>query len=427
MDYKEFLKKEMVPAFGCTEPIALAYAAGKAVSVLEEEPASIDAYLSGNMIKNANSVTVPGTDGRKGLKISITVGAILGDPKKELEVLANVDKSKLSYCDELIERGFVNIKLMPNVENLYIEIIAYNKDKSKSARVIIKDGHTNIILIEKDGEKIFEKEWEESFKHPVEFSFDEIYDFANTVDYSDIEDLLEMEARYNYEIAKEGIEEDWGSNIGSTILKNYSNNYSEKLVAFAAAGSDARMDGCEKPVIINSGSGNQGITVAVPIVVYAMDHKVPKDKLYRALILGNLLGLYQKDGIGKLSAYCGVVSAATASVCAIGYMKDEPKEILEEILANSLAVNSGLICDGAKPSCAMKIASSLRNALLAYDQAKSGNSFKAGDGIVKETLEETLETVSHIAKYGMKSTDEVILNEIIGDTSYIEKMKSNKN
>lgn len=374
MNYSEFLIKEMVPAFGCTEPIALAFVAAKAREVLGEEPAHIETFLSGNMIKNANSVTVPGTDGRKGIEISIVAGALLGNPAKELEVLADVDKTKLAYCDKLIADNYVNVKLMPNSENLYIEIIAYNLDKTKSARVVLKDGHTNIILIEKNGETVFSKPWEESFKHPVKFSFDEIYDYANTVDYSELEDLLKMAAEYNYAIAKEGIKNNWGSNIGSTILEYSDGSFYERMVAYAAAGSDARMDGCEKPVVINSGSGNQGIALTVPMVMYSEKNNIAKDKFYRALIFANLIGFYLKDGIGKLSAYCGVVSAASASVCGIGYMADEPKKILEETLVNSLAGNSGLLCDGAKPSCAMKIASSLRNALLAYNQAKSENS-----------------------------------------------------
>lgn len=411
MDYINYMKKELVPAFGCTEPIALAYASAVAREILGMEPEKILVNVSGNIIKNANSVTVPGTDGRKGLEISIVAGAFLGDASKKLEVLSEVDKSKLDECDEKIKSGIIEIKLKPNVSNLYIDIKLLAKDQS--SRVVLQGAHTNIILKEKNDEVIYEKTLESEDNCEVDFSFEKIYEFAKKCDYSEVKDILDLEIAYNTEIAKDGIENDWGSNIGKIILKNYSDNYNEKLVAYAAAGSDARMSGSEKPVVINSGSGNQGITVSVPIILYAKDKGVSEDELYRALVFANLIGLYLKQGIGKLSAYCGVVSAASASVCGIGYLNNENIDVLKETLSNSLAVNSGIICDGAKPSCAMKIASSLRNAFLAYEQAKTNNSFNPGDGIVKETLDKTIETVGHIARYGMKTTDEVILNEML--------------
>ncbi|EFI41766.1 MULTISPECIES: serine dehydratase subunit alpha family protein [Peptoniphilus] len=421
MNYTELLKRELIPAFGCTEPIALAYASAKAARVLNNVPDKIEANVSGNIIKNANSVKVPGTDGRKGLEISIVSGALLGDADKELEVLAGIDKSKLIECDKLIEDGICKINLEEGIAGLYIDIKVKKDDDY--ARVVIEGGHTNITLIEKNSEILFKGSSERTIEEEIEFDFDKIYDYSKNVDYSEIKNILDMQIDYNYDIAKEGLDNQWGSNIGSIILDNYSKNYSERLVAYASAGSDARMSGCEKPVVINSGSGNQGITVAVPIIVYAKENNVSDDSLYRALIFANLIGLYMKQGIGKLSAYCGVVSAAAASVCGVGILKGEKREVLKETLSNALAVNSGLICDGAKPSCAMKIASSLRNAFLAYDQAKSENSFEAGDGIVKADLDSTIKTVGHIARYGMKTTDEVILNEMLNDETYIENIK----
>ncbi|MGO1580598.1 MAG: L-cysteine desulfidase family protein [Peptoniphilaceae bacterium] len=416
MNYIDFLKSELIPAFGCTEPIAIAYASAKAREVLGEIPDKIIADLSGNIIKNANSVKVPGTEGRKGLKISIVAGAILGNPKKNLEVLSGIDKSRLVECDRLIEEGICKVNLKKGIANLYIEIKAIKGDSY--ARVIIANSHTNIVLIEKNGEIIFEKEENTSKEEEIEFTFDKIYDFSKEVDYSEIKDILDRQMEFNYEIAEEGLKNDWGSNIGTLILdRSFENSY-EKYVAYASAGSDARMSGCEKPVVINSGSGNQGITVAVPIVTYAKDNKVEEDDLYRALIFANLIGLYIKQGIGKLSAYCGVVSAASASVCGIAMLKKVSRETLKETLSNSLVVNSGIICDGAKPSCAMKIASSLRNAFLAMEQAKTKNSFEIGDGIVKESLDETIETVGRIARIGMESTDQVILNEMIRNKKY---------
>ena len=413
MDYNKYLREKMVPAFGCTEPIALAFAASRGRAILGENPEKITARLSGNMIKNVNSVKVPGTDGRKGIEISLAAGAFLGDYTKELEVLSDVDKSKLEILDDLIKKGLVDIELVHEIKGLYIDVVL--EKASKKSRVVIKDFHTNIIFESLNDEILFEKkEDREEVEGKVDLSFDKIYDFAKNGKYDDIIDVLDKEIEYNYAIAKEGIENPWGANIGKMVLEEAGGKYSEKLVAYAAAGSDARMSGCEKPVVINSGSGNQGITVSVPIIIYAKDHDIPKDKLYRALIFANLIGLYIKEGIGELSAYCGVVSAGCASVCGLTFMKDEDKDIIKETLTNALATNSGLICDGAKESCAIKIASSLKMGFLAYKQAKEGNSFKAGDGIVKGDIDEMIKTVGHIAMEGMRETDEVILREMIG-------------
>ena len=413
MDYNDFLREKMVPAFGCTEPIALAYGASRARSILGEDPEKITAKLSGNMIKNVNSVKVPGTDGRKGIEISLAAGAFLGDYNKKLEVLSSVDKSKLNMLDDLIKNGLVKIELVHDIKGLYIDIIM-EKNGNKS-RVVIKDYHTNIIYESINDKVLFEnKNEDEEPEDKIDLSFDKIYDFAKNGNYKSITDVLDKEIEYNYAIAVEGIENPWGANIGKMILEDAKDNYNDKLVAYAAAGSDARMSGCEKPVVINSGSGNQGITVSVPIIIYAKDHNIERDKLYRSLIFANLIGLYIKEGIGELSAYCGVVSAAASSVCGIAFMKDEDKELIKEILKNALATNSGIICDGAKESCAIKIASSLKMSLLAYKQAKSGNSFKSGDGIVKSDVDDMIKTVGHIAKDGMRETDEVILKEMIG-------------
>lgn len=413
MDYNKFLKEKMVPAFGCTEPIALAYGASRARFLLGEDPEKIKAKLSGNIIKNVNSVKVPGTDGRKGIEISLAAGAFLGDYTKKLEVLSDADKSKLNTLDDLIEKGLVDIELVHEIKGLYIDIIMEKADKK--SRVIIKDYHTNIIYESLNDKVLFEnKDQEEVEENKVDLSFDKIYDFAKNGNYDSIIDVLDKEIDYNYAIAKEGIENPWGANIGKMVLEDAENNSKDKLVAYAAAGSDARMSGCEKPVVINSGSGNQGITVSVPIIIYAKDHDIDKDKLYRSLIFANLIGLYIKEGIGELSAYCGVVSAAAASVCGIAFMKDEDGDLIKEILTNALATNSGIICDGAKESCAIKIASSLKMSLLAYRQAKKGNSFKPGDGIVKGDVDEMIKTVGHIAMDGMRETDEVILREMIG-------------
>lgn len=420
-DFKELIRKELIPAMGCTEPIAIAYAAAKAREILGSIPTKITANLSSNIIKNANSVTVPSTNGRKGIEISVVAGMLLGDANKELEVLADIDKSKLDLCDKFIDEGLVTVNLEANKVGLYIQIILENDTESSS--VTIEDSHTNIIEIKKNEDILFEKEDENKEELKVDFSFDQIYNFAKTCDYSDIIDILDRQISYNEKISKEGIQNNWGSNIGKIILENNPNNYYEKLAAYAAAGSDARMNGCELPVVINSGSGNQGITTSVPLILYARDYNLSDDCLYRALIFSNLISLYIKDQIGKLSAYCGVVSASSAVISSIAFINDEDKKIIEETITNALAGNSGIICDGAKSSCAMKIASSIRNATLAYQQSKSNNSFDVGDGIVKDSIDKTIDTVGKIAKYGMKKTDEVVLSEMIENYDYLKEFE----
>jgi len=420
MDYYNYLQNELLTAFGCTEPIAIAYASALCSKTLGEEPVKIHANLSANIIKNANSVKVPSTEGRKGIDISVVAGAFLGDSTKKLQVLENIDKTKLPEMDEKIGNNIVEVSLKKDVSNLYIEI--FEEGVKNNSRVIIKDDHTNVILIEKNGKVIEKSNPKEEESDDIDFSVEKIYEFANNCDLNKINEVLDSQIKFNMEIARDGIYNNYGSNIGKLILNN-SNNYNDKLVAYAAAGSDARMSGSEKPVVINSGSGNQGITVSVPIIIYARDNDYSEEKLKRALVFGNLLGLYMKSKIGKLSAYCGVVSASAASICGISYLKGDKLELIEDTLVNTLAVNSGLICDGAKPSCASKIASSLRNAFLGYEQAKTENSFEAGDGIVKKDVEESLEVIGNLARYGMKKTDEVILNEMIENREYLDEFK----
>ncbi|MGO3018507.1 MAG: L-cysteine desulfidase family protein, partial [Anaerococcus sp.] len=396
MNYNNYLRSKLVPAFGCTEPISLAFAASRARSILKKDPDKIIAKLSGNIIKNVKSVKVPGTLGRKGIEISIATGSFLGDYKKQLEVLSDIDKSQLYRMDKLIENGLVEVRLVHEKIGLYINLTL--KDDKNESQVIIEGFHTNIVFERFNDEILLDKRNEnEEEKNCVELSFDKIYDFAKNTDYLEIKDVLDQQISYNYNVAKEGIENDWGCNIGKLVLDDASEENFDKFVAYAAAGSDARMSGCEKPVIINSGSGNQGLTVSVPIIVYCRDNNIEDDRFYRGLIFANLLALYIKEGIGELSAYCGVVTAAAASVCGIAFINGEDKKIIKEILSNSLATNSGLLCDGAKESCAIKIASSLKMAFLAYKQAKTENSFKSGDGIVKKDIDQMIKTVGHIA------------------------------
>ncbi|MBP2016348.1 L-cysteine desulfidase family protein [Anaerococcus degeneri] len=412
MDFCELLLEKMVPAYGCTEPVALALAASRAKNLLGENPKKIHAILSGNIIKNANSVKVPGTEGRKGIEISLAVGAFLGDYKKKLEVISDIDKSQLSYMDELLAKGLVEVTLDHEKVGLYIDILM--EGETSKSEVIISDHHTNIVYERKNSQVILDKRCE---KHKESLSkklgFDKIYDFAKNGDYSRLIDILDKEIAYNYAIAKEGMENPWGANIGKILLAEANGKPIEKYIAYAAAGSDARMAGCEKPVVINSGSGNQGVTVSVPIISYCMDNNCSRDLLYSGLIFSNLIALYIKEGIGELSAYCGVVSAGAAAIAGLAFVKNEDKEIIKNTIINALATNSGLLCDGAKESCAAKIASSLKVANIAYIQAKTGNTFKSGDGIVSDDIDKMIERVGNIAQKGMRETDRVILNEMI--------------
>lgn len=396
--YSKILTKEMIPAFGCTEPIALAFAASKAAEVLGQEPDKIVVHCSGNIIKNAKSVIVPGTNGKKGIEISVVLGAIAGDYKKGLEVLSGIDKSLVDKAEKLIESGICKVLLVPNIPDLYIKVEVFLKDKSTS--VTIKDSHTNIIEIIKNGEFILKKDGElvDNEDESVEMTFEEIYKYATTTDLEEMIPVLDKQIEYNMTIAKEGLKGNWGSNIGATVLKS---NPNDTIIAYTAAASDARMGGCELPVVINSGSGNQGITVSVPIIVYANENGISKELLYRALLLSNSIGIYLKQGIGKLSAYCGVVSAAAASAAGIAYLKGAPLNIIEETVSNVLATASGIICDGAKASCASKIAVAVSTGLMSYELSVAGGSFNKGDGIVKENIDKTIDSVGQMAKDGM--------------------------
>ena len=409
-DYIELLKREVKPAFGCTEPIALAFASAKAAELLGVTPDHIHGRLSGNIIKNAKSVTIPNSEGRTGIYYSLILGALVGTAEKELEVLEDVTHEQVVTADRLFEADFCSIELAEGVENLYIEVVANAGEHT--SKVIVQNTHTTISYAEKDGQVLIALTPEEVTKHSMELCFDSCYEFAMTVDAAELEDILGPQLDLNMAIAEEGMKNNYGSNIGKLIISN-STSIADKARAYAAAGSDARMDGCSMPVMINCGSGNQGITLSVPIMMYAKEYDVPRDHTLRSLALANVLALYIKQYIGRLSAYCGVVSAASATAAGVAFLLKESKEVVWETLSNALAGTSGVVCDGAKASCAMKIGMSLGNSLLAYTQAKTNNSFKAGQGIVKETIDDTVQTVATIAREGMKETDVVILETML--------------
>lgn len=413
MDYISLLQKEMKPAFGCTEPIALAYAAAKAASVLDEFPNHIHARCSANIIKNVKSVVIPNSGGRKGLAAATVLGAIVGHPERELEVLESATDKDRKWLGTLLEANFCTVELAEGVDNLYIEITATTDEHTAVVR--IENAHTNITYVSVDGNVISEtiNEIKEAESSTCLMTFDSIYEFAKAGDISGILPSIKQQVEYNTAISNEGLSNDYGANIGRLLLlDDETPSLETKCKARAAAGSDARMSGCPLPVVICSGSGNQGLTVSMPIITTAEELDKTDEELYRSLVFANLLTLYVKSGIGKLSAYCGVVSAGIVSVAGIAFLKGDSKDIIEDTLVNGLVSLSGIVCDGAKPSCAGKIAISLDGAFMGYKQARLNKSYQKGDGLVAHSVDDTIKSIGVVAQ-GMKETDVVILNEML--------------
>lgn len=414
--YVEILKKELVPALGCTEPIAIAYASAVAKRTLGCFPQKIIAACSGNIIKNVKSVTVPNSGGLKGIEAAAIIGALGGNPDKKLEVLTDVTAADIEKTKALVETDFCSVALLEGVANLHIIITATAGEDS--AVVEIKDAHTNIIKIEKNGKILFSSgEETKTDEKPLDesvLSVRNIIDFANTVNIDDVRGILKKQIEYNTMISNEGLTNEYGANIGKTLLNEYGNNVKVRAKAKAAAGSDARMSGCVLPVVINSGSGNQGMTASLPVIEFAKELGVGEEKLYRALVISNLIAIYLKSGIGRLSAYCGAVSAACGSGGAITYLHGGDYEHICKTITNTLANVSGIVCDGAKPSCAAKIASSVDAAIMAHYLSMEDNAFTAGEGIVKEDVEKTIESVGRLARDGMKETDIEVLKIMVG-------------
>lgn len=415
--YVQTLKEELVPAMGCTEPIALAYGAARAREVLGEMPDRVVVGASGSIIKNVKSVIVPNTDHLKGIPAAAAAGIVAGDADKELEVIASVSSEQTAQMKEFMEQVPITVEHIDNGITFDIVITLY---KGVSyARVRIANYHTNIVLVEKNGEILEKKpvagESEDGLTDRSLLNMRDILDFARTVDIEDVREVLERQIDYNWAIAEEGIRGNYGANIGSVLLDMEGESVRVRAKAMAAAGSDARMNGCELPVIINSGSGNQGITASVPVIVYAKDMKVSHETLMRALTLSNLTAIHQKTAIGRLSAYCGAVSAGAGAGAGIAYLHGgDYKEIVHTVV-NALAIVSGIVCDGAKASCAAKIASAVDAGILGYQMYIRGQQFYGGDGIVTKGVEETLKNVGRLGKEGMKATNEEIIRIMIGE------------
>ena len=410
--YINILKEELIPAMGCTEPICLAYAAAKARQILGEIPDRVEVLASGNIIKNVKSVIVPNTNGMKGIKAAAAVGIIAGDPDKELQVIANVTAEQKAETERFLATTPITVKHVNCQEQLDVTIIEYKGEHHADVR--ISGFHTNIVTIQRDDEVLFRCE---SMNRPNQkltdrscLSIAGIVDFADSLDINDIKDIIGRQLAYNKAISDEGLKNNWGANIGKTLLKEYGNDVKIRAKARAAAGSDARMNGCELPVVINSGSGNQGLTVSMPVLTYAEEYNIDEDRLYRAVVVSNLTAIHQKTRIGRLSAYCGAVSAGCAAGVGIAYLLGESLETIEQTLSNAVVTVSGIICDGAKSSCAAKIAASVDAGILGYTMSKNGQRFEAGDGIAGNNIEETIENVGQLASKGMRDTDTEIIS-----------------
>lgn len=413
--YVQILKEELIPAMGCTEPIAIAYGAARACRLLGEKPERILVEASGNLIKNVKSVVVPNTGGLKGIEAAAAAGALAGKPEKELEVIAEVTEEEQQELKDYLRKKPVEVRFLDS--EYPFDLIITAEASGHQAKVRIAQYHTNVVLEEKDGQVVSSKELvnqEEGLTDRTCLNVRDILNFAETVDIEDVREVIERQISYNMAIAEEGLRNSYGANVGSVLLNLYGNDIHNRAKAKAAAGSDARMSGCELPVVINSGSGNQGITVSVPVIEYAKELNVGEEKMYRALVLSNLLAIHQKTRIGRLSAYCGAVSAGSASGAAICYLYGGDYKAVAHCLVNSLAVTSGMICDGAKASCAAKIAFSIESALLGFEMYKEGNQFRDGEGIVSKGVENTIINVGRLGKDGMRETDKEILRIMTG-------------
>ncbi len=413
-NYLNILSQELVPALGCTEPIAIAYTAAKARQVLGEMPETIEMQLSGNIIKNVKGVTVPNSGGLKGIDVAAVLGVVGGNPDKELEVLSEVTGEDIARTRELISQHICSCLLIEDVDNLYITAKVISGEHCAS--VTIEHRHTNITRIEKDGEVILDNPYKLENKTSVDKSkltVKDILDFADQVRMEDVQPIIDRQIRLNSAIAQEGLDNNYGAQIGKTLMHVWSKNVTTRACARAAAGSDARMGGCSMPVVINSGSGNQGMTVSLPVIVYAQEWEVSHEKLCRSLVVSNLIAIHQKHYIGSLSAYCGAVSAACGAGAGITYMYGGTYQQVSLTIINTLGNVGGIVCDGAKPSCAAKIASSVNAALMAFQLSIQNKSFLPGEGIIKNDIEETIKSMGYIGRVGMRSTDTEILNVMI--------------
>ena len=416
-EYIQILKEELLPAMGCTEPIAIAYAAAKAAEVLGTRPERLLVEVSGNIIKNVKSVVVPHTGGLRGIPAAAAAGAVAGDAGAELEVISDVTPEQIEEIADFLRDTPIEIRHVDNGHIFDIGVTASKGDDS--AYVRIADYHTNIVTVRLNDSVLFHKELDVPTESGLTdrdcLTIEGIVEFADIVDVEEVRETLERQIRYNMAIAEEGLAGDYGANIGSTMMLGHEYDLKYVMRSYAAAASDARMNGCELPVVINSGSGNQGITTSVPVIVYARANNKSKEELLRALCVSNLVTTHLKTGIGRLSAYCGAVSAGCGAGAGIAYLQGLGIDGVAHTVVNALAVNSGIVCDGAKASCAAKISVAVEAGLMGLSMYKKGNEFFGGDGLVKNGVESTIDTVGRLARFGMKETDEEIIRLMLED------------
>ena len=416
--YVKILREELVPAMGCTEPIAVAYAAAKCRQALGELPQSSLLSVSGNLIKNVKSVIVPNTGGLKGLEASVAAGAVAGDPDAVLEVVSHITPDRYPEIEDYLPTHEIRVELADTDETFYLDLTM--RAGEHSARVVISNYHTNIVLLEKDGRALFRSgdaaAQEGGLTDRSVLNVADILTFAETVPLDQVADILERQVAYNTAIADRGLTEEWGAQVGRTLMSQYdSADLVIRAKAYAAAGSDARMSGCGLPVVIVSGSGNQGMTASLPVVVFARALGKRREELLRALIVADLITIHQKTGIGRLSAFCGAVSAGIGAAAGIAWLYGGRYEAVAHTIVNALAILSGMTCDGAKPSCAAKIAAAVDAGIFGLKLYLNGQQFYAGDGIVTKGVDSTIENVGRMAREGMRETDREILRIMVGD------------
>lgn len=411
----ELLEKELIPALGCTEPIALAYAAAYARDVLETIPDKAEIIVSNNIIKNVKSVTIPNTNGLRGIESAVVAGIIGGKVEKRLEVIEDMTCEQINDIIKYLQNASIHVRASKSEEVFEIDVREWSGKDCAEVKIIKE--HMNVVLVKKNDTVIYKKENHLEEEKGEEFlSIENIIKFADNVPFQNIEFLIHRQVKYNMKIAEEGIKQEYGGAVGKTILSCANGSVREKARAYAAAGSDARMNGCTLPVVIVSGSGNQGITASVPIIVYAREKGYDEERMIRAIVISDLLTIYQRQFIGRLSAYCGAVNAGCASVAGISYLEGGGFKEVAHTLVNSLAAVSGIICDGAKSSCAAKIASAIDAGFLGYTMYQNHKEFVGGDGIVTCDADETVKNVGILGREGMRQTDQKIIDIMLKRT-----------
>ena len=415
--YVRILREELVPAMGCTEPIAVAYAGAVARKTLGDEPDRVELLVSGNIIKNVKSGIVPHTGGRRGLEAAVAVGICCGDAGRELQVISDVEDKALSAVDGFLSTVPISVSESPSPCPFDIQVTVGRGKNSAFVRVV--GTHTNIVRVERDGRVLVDRPFTEDTVQTdsdrEKLNVRDIVEFADSVDLELVRETLERQIELNMDIAEAGMRGHYGAEIGKILIRSYGNSVQNRAKAYAAAGSDARMNGCEKPVVINSGSGNQGLTASVPVIIYAREGGVSEEQLLRALLVSNLVTIHLKTGIGSLSAYCGATSAGAGAGAGICYLYGGGYDEVAHTVVNALGINSGMLCDGAKASCAAKIASAVEAGLLGMQMYMHDSEFKSGEGLTARSVEDTIRAVSEVAREGMRETDRHIIHQMISN------------